>query len=109
MKDRCWSVCTVKNQMYFFTCSENLFIYEARVILYEILLSDGCLFAVHLGQDFRRVVMLRNGAVRTKQNLSTACQRIRFLLVSRIFTNFVGITLSVFSLPSADSVDAVKT
>ena len=25
-----------------------------------------------LGPDFRRVVMLRNGAVRTKQNLSTA-------------------------------------
>ena len=26
----------------------------------------------HQGPDFRRVVMLRNGAVRTKQNLSTA-------------------------------------
>ena len=37
------------------------------------------------------------------------CPRIRSLLVSKIFSNYVGITQPVFSLPSADFLDAVKT
>ena len=37
---------------------------------------------------------------------SKYCPRIRSLLVSKIFTNFVGITSPVFSLPSADFVYA---
>ena len=45
----------------------------------------------------------------THETESKYCSRIRSLLVSKIFTNFAGITQPVFSLPSADFVAAVKT
>ena len=40
---------------------------------------------------------------------SKYCPWIHSLLVSKIFTHFVGITWTVFSLPSANFEDAVKT
>ena len=60
-----------------------------------------------LGPDFHgRNVKKWSGTYETE---SKYCPLIRSLLVSKIFTPFVGITYPVFSLPSADFVDAVKT
>ena len=59
------------------------------------------------GRDFRIVVMLRRSS--TYETESKQCPGIRSLLVSKIFTNFMGITQPVFSLPCADFVASDKT
>ena len=66
-----------------------------------------CIFVYSSGARFSKSRNVKKWS-RTYETESKYCPRIRSLLVSKIFTNFVGITQTVFSLPSADFVAAVK-